>query len=239
MNNKFASFVKKSKTKVMLILSLGVLIIFLVTFLSIKLNPFIIVPCFFAIFIIIVSANTNKERKQMAKYNLGVDVDSNIYIPLVLDIEYLNKLSHELNDKIEISNGTNNLVNYVQYMIDNNQMIFVEKKFKLDTIVDLINNLMKAKNINLIIDKNDILKNDDEVLKLRRKDNITTDFHDLSCIRAILEANQLELIRFFAPYDGFSKLARIDGYVLSVVPLTKVDTLKKLQLELSNKLNYK
>ena len=239
MNNKFASFVKKSKTKVILKLSFLVLIIALVTFLIIKTNPFIIIPCFFALVIIVIFANTNKERKQMVKYNLGIDIDPNIYIPLVLDIDYLKKLSNELNDKMQISNDTNNLVDYVQYMIDNNQMIFIEKNFKLDTVVDLINNLMKVKNIDLIIDKDDILKNDDEVIKLRRKDKITTDFHDLACIRTILEANQLELVRFFAPYDGFSKLAGIDGYILSVVALPKVNTLKKTYLEFSNKLNNK
>ena len=54
-----------------------------------------------------------------------------------------------------------------------------------------------------------------------------------------MESNHLELITFFAPNDGFSKLARIDGYVLTVVPINKLETLKKYQIELANKLNYR
>lgn len=69
-------------------------------------------------------------------------IDSNIFVPLILNSEYLVKLSNELSNKIEIPSNIDNLVNYVQCMINNNQMIFVEKKFKLNTIVDLINNMM-------------------------------------------------------------------------------------------------
>ena len=83
------------------------------------------------------------------------------------------------------------------------------------------------------------LLTDDEIISLRRKDNIINDLHDLAIIRSILESNHLELITFFAPNDGFSKLARIDGYVLTVVPINKLETLKKYQIELANKLNYR
>ena len=112
-----------------------------------------------------MSITTNNETKQIIKYNLGSDINSNIYIPLVYDMEYLNKVSKELNDKIEIPNNIDNLVNYVQYMIDNNQMIFVETRFKLNNIVNLINNILKAQNNNLQIDINDILR----TLKAKRK----------------------------------------------------------------------
>lgn len=89
------------------------------------------------------------------------------------------------------------------------------------------------------IDINDILNNDNEIIKSRRKDNINTDFYDLAQIRLILEKKQLELIRFFAPNDGFSKLARIEDYILSIIPLSKLEILKKLQIETSKNLNYK
>lgn len=239
MNNKFSDFVKKSKILVLsklIGLFLFVLIIVLIAYAT---KPIIVIPCYLVLIDIIFCITANKERKQAVKYRLGADVDNIVYIPLVLDNDYLKKISSEFNNAIEIPNGFDNLVSYVQYMIDNNQMIFVEKKFKLDDIVNLINNLMKYQNINYSIDKNDITKNDDEIIKLRRKDNIINDFHDLTVIRAVLESNQLELIRFYAPNDGFSKIARIDGYVLTVVPITKVETLKKYQIELANKLNYR
>ena len=238
MNNKFSDFVKKSKVSALSKLIgffLAVIIVVLIAFATI---PILVIPCSLVLVGIVFYITTDKKRKQVVKYQLGVDVDNNIYIPLVLDNEYLKKISTELNNAKDLPNF-DSLVNYVQYMIDNNHMIFVEKKFKLDDIVNLINNLMENQNINCSIDKNDITQNDDEIIKLRRKDNIINDFHDLAIIRSILEKNQLELIRFFAPNDGFSKLARIDGYVLAVIPITKVETLKKYQIELANKLNYK
>lgn len=239
MNNKFSDFVKKSKISVLSKLIGFFLLVVIVVLIAYATIPIIVVPCSLVLIGIIFYITTDKERKQAIKYRLDVDIDNNVYIPLVLDNDYLKKVSSEFNNAIEIPNSFDNLVSYVQCMIDNNQMIFVEKKFKLDDIVNLINNLMKYQNINYSIDKNDITKNDDEIIKLRRKDNIINDFHDLAVIRAILESNQLELIRFYAPNDGFSKMARIDGYVLTVVPITKVETLKKYQIELANKLNYR
>lgn len=239
MNNKFSDFVKKSKVSVLSKLIGFFLLVVIVVLIAYATIPIVVIPCSLVLVGIIFYITTDKERKQTIKYRLGVDVDNNIYIPLVLDNDYLKKVSSEFNNAIEIPNNFDSLVSYVQYMIDNNQMIFVKKKFKLDDIVNLINNLMKNQNINYSIDKNDITKNDDEIIKLRRKDNIINDFHDLAIIRAILESNQLELIRFYAPNDGFSKTARIDGYVLTVVPITKVETLKKFQIELANKLNYR
>ena len=239
MNNRFLDFVKKSKVSVLSKLIGLFLLVVIVVLIAYATMPIIVIPCSLILVRIVFYITADKERKQVVKYRLGVDVDNNIYIPLVLDNDYLKKVSSEFNNAIEIPNNFDSLVSYVQYMIDNNQMIFVEKKFKLDDAVNLINILMKNQNINYSIDKNDITKNDDEIIKLRRKDNIINDFHDLAIIRAILESNQLELIRFYAPNDGFSKMARIDGYVLAIVPISKVETLKKYQIELANKLNYR
>ena len=241
MNNKFDIFVKKTENKVKFrLLSIILLITFFIIIeVVFKIDSIIFVPIVIIIFTIIMIITTKKEKKTVVKYGMGMDVDSNIYIPLMLNTEYLTKLSNELSNKINIPSDFENLVNYVQYMINNNQMIFVEKKFKLNTIVDLVNNIMQLKDIKFKIDINEILNNDNEIIKSRRKDYINTDFYDLAQIRSILEKNQLELIRFFAPNDGFSKLARIDGYILSVIPLSKLETLKKLQIETSKTLNYK
>lgn len=241
MNNKFDIFVKKTENKVKLRLLYATLIIALLVIVKVifKIDSIIFVPIIVIVFTIIMIITTRKEKKTVVKYGMGMDVDSNIYVPLMLNSEYLAKLSNELSNKIEIPSNIDNLVNYVQCMINNNQMIFVEKKFKLNTIVDLINNMMQMNDIKFKIDINDILNNDNEIIKSRRKDNINTDFYDLAQIRSILEKNQLELIRFFAPNDGFSKLARIDGYILSIIPLSKLEILKKLQIETSKNLNYK
>lgn len=239
MNNKFSDFVKKSKVIALSKLIGFFLAVLIVVLIAMATKPIIVIPCFFVSVGIIFYITTDKEVKQIGKYRLGVDVDNNIYIPLVLDNDYLKKVSSEFNNSVEVPNNIDSLVSYVQYMIDNNQMIFVQKKFKLDNIVNLLNNLMEHQNINYSIDKNDIIKTDDEVISLRRKDNIINDLHDLAIIRSILESNQLELIIFFAPNDGFSKLVGIDGYVLTVIPINKLETLKKYQIELANNLNYK
>lgn len=239
MNNKFSDFVKKSKITTLSKLIGFFLAIIIVVLIAIVTKPIIVISCFFVLIGIIFYVTTDKERKQVVKYRLGVDVNNNIYIPLVLNNDYLKKLSSEFNNSIELPGNFDSLVSYVQYMIDNNQMIFVQKKFKLEDIVNLLNNLMQHQNINYSIDKNDIIKTDDEIISLRRKDDIINDFHDLAIIRSILESNQLELITFFAPNDGFSKLARIDGYVLTVIPINKLETLKKYQIELANNLNYR
>lgn len=239
MNNRFSDFVKKSIISTLAKLIGFFLLVIIVVLIACTTIPFVVIPCFLILVGIIFYISDNKERKKISKYKLGTDIDNNIYIPLVLDVDYLKKVSSEFNNKIEIPNNFDNLVDYVQFMIDNNQIIFVEKNFKLDDIVSLLNNLMKNKNINYSIDKNDIIKTDDEIIKLRRKDSIINDFHDLAIIRSILESNKLELIRFFAPNDGFSKVARIDGYILGIVTINKVETLKKHQIELANKLNYR
>lgn len=237
MNNKFSDFVKKAKVSVLSKLIGFFLLVIIVVLIALATKLIIVIPCFFVLIGIVFYITTNKERKQVVKYRLGIDVNNNIYIPLVLDSDYLKKVSSEFNNSVEMSNNIDNLVSYVQYMIDNNQMIFVQKKFKLDDIVNLLNNLLQHQNINYTIDKNDIIKIDDEIVSLRRKDNIINDLHDLAIIRSILEKNQLELITFFAPNEGFSKLAKIDGYVLAVIPINKLETLKKYQIELANKLN--
>ncbi len=229
MNNRFNLFIKKSKRKVMFRLLIILIIIVFITFIEIKLNSSIVTNLFYIIFATIIFTITKKKKKKSNKYNLDSDIDPNIYIPLVYNKEYLNQLSNEFNVKRKIPNNINNLVDYVQFMIDNNNMIFIEKNFDLNSIIYLINNLIKSQGYNIKININDILINDSELFKLRRKDNIQTDYHDLSYIRTILENNQLELIAFYAPNDGFSKLARIDGYILSIIPLSKVETLKELQ----------
>ncbi len=238
MNNKFTNFVKKAKIKVISRLLGFFLLVCIVVLIGFLTNHYIVNSCFFLLFIIVISISTKKDRLRKEKYKLNMDVDSNIYIPLVLDNDYLNKISKEINNYINLPQF-DNLVNYVQYMIDNKHMVFLEKNFKLNEAINLINDLLMKQNYNCKININDILNNDNEIFKLRRKDKINCDYHDLALIRSLLEENNLELICFFSPNDGFSKLARIDGYILTIVSLENVDSLKKIQIELQNKLNNK
>lgn len=238
MNNNFTSFVRKSKILALSKLLGSLLLITVLVLIGYATIPLLVFPSIFIFFGIVIYIFANKERKQIIKYKLGVDIDNNIYIPLVFDINYLKKLSNEIDNKKELACNIENLVSYVQYMIDTNQMIFVKKKFELDDVVSLINHLMKEQNINFVLNKNDIIKNDDEIIKLRREDKIINDIYDLAKIRSILEDYKLELLCFFAPNNGFSKLAIINGYILSVVPMSKVETFRKYQVDLSNKLNY-
>ena len=239
MSNNFSGFVKKSIITVLSRLIGLFLLVIIVTIIAFETSPFLVIVGFFVAIGIVFYVLEDKKRKKIVKYKLGLDVDNNIYIPLVLNNDYLKKVFGEFNNPIELSGDYKNLVSFVQYMIDNNQIIFIEKKYKLDNMVNTINNLMKNQKINYSIDKNDIINNDDEIIKLRRKDNIINDLHDLSMIRSILEKNHLELIRFYDLKDDFSKFARIEGYLLAVVPISKVETLKKYQVELVNNSNYR
>jgi len=239
MNNKFSDFVKKTKIKVALRLIVFTILVVGISLILYKIKSVLLFICLLFVGVIISGILADKERKKVLKYKIGTDVDNNFYIPLVLDNDYLNNISSQFNTPIEVPGNINSLVNYVQYMIDNNQMIFVQKNFKLDDIIDSLNYLMQYQKFTYKLNKDDIIKNDDETIALRRKDNVSTDFHDLAMIRSILESNHLELACFYAPKDGFSKFARIDGYVLAVVSIEKVDQIKKYRVELANKLGYK
>ena len=226
MNNKFSRYVTRS----IIITWSKVIGLFLAPIIAILLslitkNPIFFLAYFILMFILI-GFSTKKKEKQTNKYKLGKYPDNNIYVPLVLVNDYLKNVSSEFNNPVELPDNINSLVSYVQYMIDNNQMIFVTDKFKLDDIVNLLNNLMKHQNIDYSINKKDIIKNDDEIIKLRRKDNIETDFYDLAAIRSILESNQLKLITFYAD-DEFSKATIVHGYILAIVPSDRLTQIRK------------
>ena len=239
MNNRFSDFVRKSTIIVILRILAFLIIPSTVVIFGYITKRYLIIVGFLVIVCIVFAFMNNNNRKRALKYGLGNVVDSSIYIPLMFDKEYLKVISSELNYNTEIPSNINNLVSYVQYMIDNNKMIFVERKFKLDDIINLLNTLMQSNNINFTLSKDDIMAYDDEIVKLRRKDNIINDLHDLSIIRSILEKNQLEIISFFSPYGELSQTVRLQGYILAVVPINRVETLKKHQIDMAQKHNYR
>ena len=235
MNNKFSDYVKKTKIKVLMRLVLFILLVTIAVVIRYMTNNFLVIPGCLVLFGVVVYFMTDKERNQKLKYKLRGDEPNTVYIPLTLDNEYLKNISNGLNSNITLPNSFDNLVSYVQYMIDNNQMIFVTKKFKLDDIVNLLNNLMRSRNINYSLNVDDITANDNDIIKLRRKDNVMNDAEDLNMIRYLLEQNGLDLICFFALDGGFSKLVRVEGYILTIVPINKVSDLKKYQIKSMNK----
>lgn len=235
MTNQFDAYVKNTKTKVAIRLLIAVLLIALVTVLCIFFNPILIIALFFSIFIFFMLLYTNRENHREEKYHFKMDVNANIYYPILLDEEYLEKLTFELNKDVDYPKNINHIVKYVQYMIDNHCMIFIEKNFSLDELLSQLNQLMSNNHIVFKLKKSDITKRDTDIIKCRRGAQVQTDLNDLASIRSILEPNGLELVLFFAPYDGFSKFARIDGYILSIIPISKVDTLKKNQIALANR----
>ena len=112
MNNKFSDFVKKSKISTLSKLIGLFLLVIIVVLIAFVTKPIIVIPCFFVLVVIVFSITTNKERKQNIKYRLGIDIDNNIYIPLVLDSDYLNKVSSEFNNLFA------NMVDKIKAMID-------------------------------------------------------------------------------------------------------------------------
>ena len=108
MNNKFSDFVKKSKITTLSKLIGFFLAIIIVVLIAIVTKPIIVISCFFVLIGIIFYVTTDKERKQVVKYRLGVDVNNNIYIPLVLNNDYLKKLCEDGIRKrfVQYYNGT-------------------------------------------------------------------------------------------------------------------------------------
>ncbi len=240
MNNRFIDYVKKMEFIVSIrLLTLGILLLSVIIILILTRAPFFLKPFAVFFFGILFLLFHYKKRKKEIKYDLDSVVNNNIYIPLVLDNEYLRKISCEFNNSVNLTYSFKNLADYVQFMIDNNQMIFLEEGFKLEDLIELINKLIHEQKFDLVIDKNDITKEDDDIIKLRRKDKVANDLRDLNIIKYILEDNQLELICFYSPFEEYSSIARIDGYVLGVFDLSKLETLKQYKYDLAIKIANK
>ena len=227
-DNRFDKYVKSKIFFVARNSCLILLFMVLITVAVCFFNIFLVYGVMIAFFITLFSIMAKKNAKKEEKYSLGKDIDVNLYIPLYWDKEYLTELTEILKSNITIPNDINSLVDYVQFMINNNQMIFIDDKFKIENLTKLLNNLMDYRKLNCKINMEDITKNDTDVMSARRRDNIGTEINDLAAIRKLLEEQNLELVKFFAPKEGFSKIARIDGNILSVVQLSELEKMRKI-----------
>lgn len=228
MNKNFKRYVRHTEKKVLfrliLILLFVIVLVFLYAFSGI--NDTILTWCILAIFYVIFSITTKKEKKNQKKY--GVDVDRNSYVVLKNNRNFLEMFSHILEVDINLNDFNNSLVDYVQSLIDKNQVVFVEKNFKLREVVDSINSLLLYRRYNKLVSIYEILQYDNELIKDKRKNSINNDFNDLAVIGEILESSGLELVTLTPENEGFSKIARIDGYLLTVVSSDKFLELRNL-----------
>ena len=228
MNNDFKRYVKRSEKKVLfrliLVLFFVVVLVFLYAFSGI--NDLLLTWIISAIFYVIFSATTRKEKKNQKKY--GIDVDRNSYVVLKNDRDFLKRFSDILEVDINLEEFNNSLVDYVQSLIDKNQIVFIEKNFKLKELVDSINNLLLYRRYNKLVSVYEILQYDNDLIKEKRQNSINNDFNDLAIVREILEESGIELITLVPENEGFSKIARIDGYLLTVVSRDKFLKLRNL-----------
>ena len=231
MNKNFKRYVKSKETKVLfrlfLILFFIVLLVFLYTFSGI--NYTLLTWFILAIFYKIFSITTKKERKNQKKY--GVDVDCNNYVVLKNDKQFLEKFSVILETDVNFEGFNKLLVDYTQSLIDKNQVVFIEKNFKLNEVVDSINSLLLYRRYNRLLGIYEILQHDNELIKEKRKKFINNDLNDLAIIKEILQESGISLIVLVPENEGFSKIARIDGYLLTVVSSDKFLELRGLYFD--------
>ena len=69
------------------------------------------------------------------------------------------------------------------------------------------------------------------MIKEKRKKFINNDLNDLAIIKEILQKSGISLIVLVPENEGFSKIARIDGYLLTVVSSDKFLELRGLYFD--------
>lgn len=229
MNNNFKKYIKSAEKKVdKSTLFIG---LFAGIFAALNLSGFsliIVFPLMIIIIAVYFVITAKKENKKIIDYDLGMDIDNNIYIPLTYNDVYLKEIDFVL-DNDDVLDKCKNLIDYIQIEIEEKNIVFLERDFDLKETIFLLNELLKHKKKNYKLKYDDIVKDDDEVIKKRRKDNVSTALYDLAKIRYYLERNGLELVNFYAPSTELSKKARIDGFLLTIVEIEKVEELYKLK----------
>lgn len=221
MKNTFKNHIRKTESK--LIMKLLLIVLFILALVLIYLFsgiPYALISFLIsAIFYIIFTLMQKKEDKIMEKY--GISINTNTYIGLKSNHEFLLKLCNILEVPFILPKTKKPLVEYIDYLINKNKMIFINKNFKLDNVITLINEFLKNNNYDLFININDILIKDTYLIREKREKNINNDLNDFSSINEILENNGYELIIFYARNEEFSKLARIDGYIITIATTNK------------------
>ena len=228
MSNKYRDYVKSSERKVILkLIGISLLILaFVMVQVVWSIDNIIMVPIIIVAFVLIMYIATRKNKKAAIKYKLRSDIFTIVRYPLYDSRDYLSKLTYVLNNELKLPEQFNSLIDYIEFMIDNKQMIFLPPKFKINDAVNMLNEILAQYNVKL--DANDILQRDTEVIKERRKNNIQTECNDLSIIRVLLQKDNLELVSFYNNLGNISKLASIGGYLLAVIPISKMDDVIKI-----------
>ena len=186
MNKSFKKHVKDTEKRVvvkiifLILIFIGIVLLYVFSGIDYGVISFFL-SCFFYVFFSII---TKKERKIKKKY--GVDVDRNAYLYLKNDVSKLKSVCDILEIDFDFSQYNNSLLDFVQTLIDRNQVVFLEKNFNLDECINTINKLLMYRRCSVLLNIYEVLERDSELIKEKRKEKINNDLNDLATIGDIL-----------------------------------------------------
>lgn len=223
MNKNFKKHVKDTekrmllKTIFLILIFIGIVLLYVFSGIDYSVISFFL-SCFFYVFF---SITTKKERNDKKKY--GVDVDRNVYLYLKDDVNKLKSVCDVLEVDFDSFKYNGSLLDFVQMLIDRNQVIFLKKNFDLNEAINTINKLLMYRRCSILLNIYEVLERDNELIKEKRKTKVNNDLNDLATIGDILGKSGIRLVTIYSENDVFSKFARIDGYLLTVVFIDNED----------------
>lgn len=223
MNKNFKKHVKDTekrmllKTIFLILIFIGIVLLYVFSGIDYGAISFFL-SCFFYVFF---SITTKKERNDKKKY--GVDVDRNVYLYLKDDVNKLKSVCDVLEVDFDSFKYNGSLLDFVQMLIDRNQVIFLKKNFDLNEAINTINKLLMYRRCSILLNIYEVLERDNELIKEKRKTKVNNDLNDLATIGNILGKSGIRLVTIYSENDVFSKFARIDGYLLTVVFIDNED----------------
>lgn len=223
MNKNFKKHVKDTekrmllKTIFLILIFIGIVLLYVFSGIDYGVISFFL-SCFFYVFF---SITTKKERNDKKKY--GVDVDRNVYLYLKDDVNKLKSVCDVLEVDFDSFKYNGSLLDFVQMLIDRNQVIFLKKNFDLNEAINTINKLLMYRRCSILLNIYEVLERDNELIKEKRKTKVNNDLNDLATIGDILGKSGIRLVTIYSENDVFSKFARIDGYLLTVVFIDNED----------------
>ena len=223
MNKNFKKHVKDTekrmllKTIFLILIFIGIVLLYVFSGIDYGVISFFL-SCFFYVFF---SITTKKERNDKKKY--GVDVDRNVYLYLKDDVSKLKSVCDVLEVDFDSFKYNGSLLDFVQMLIDRNQVIFLKKNFDLNEAINTINKLLMYRRCSIVLNIYEVLERDNELIKEKRKTKVNNDLNDLATIGDILGSSGIRLVTIYSENDVFSKFARIDGYLLTVVFIDNED----------------
>ena len=223
MNKNFKKHVKDTekrmllKTIFLILIFIGIVLLYVFSGIDYEVISFFL-SCFFYVFF---SITTKKKRNDKKKY--GVDIDRNVYLYLKDDVSKLKSVCDVLEVDFDSFKYNGSLLDFVQMLIDRNQVIFLKKNFDLNEAINIINKLLMHRRCSIFLNIYEVLERDNELIKEKRKVKVNNDLNDLATIGDILEKSGIRLVIIYSENDVFSKFARIDGYLLTVVFIDNED----------------